>query len=381
MKKKVLIMAGYYEPAFKGGGPIRSIKNLVNNLCSEVEFYIIASDRDLGDDRPFENVIINKWHNVKNAKVYYTDKSTLNWRDVRKLIASVDYDVLYLNSFFSFRDSIIPILLNKFNLIPKKPIILAPRGQFSSGALILKNTKKRAYIEVAKKINLYRGIKWHATANSEKQDIKNIFGEEMSIDVVSNLNSNNNDLVYNKDLSKNSGSLKIIFISRIHPKKNLKKAIEILGYINGSVEFNIYGPIEDDKYWKECELLINNLPTNILVNYEGVLNHNQVNDAFNNNHVFLFPTLGENFGHVILEALTASCPIIISDQTPWRNLQDVSAGWDINLNDEDEFIKVIQYLVDMDNCDYQNLSKSAFEYGLSAVNNQTEIIKYRNLFK
>ena len=48
-------------------------------------------------------------------------------------------------------------------------------------------------------------------------------------------------------------------------------------------------------------------------------------------HVFLFPTLGENFGQVILEAMTAGCAILISDATPWRGLQEKGYGWELPL--------------------------------------------------
>ena len=41
----------------------------------------------------------------------------------------------------------------------------------------------------------------------------------------------------------------------------------------------------------------------------------------------VFPTRGENFGHVIPEALSAGTPILLSDQTHWE--QDASLGLQI----------------------------------------------------
>ena len=52
---------------------------------------------------------------------------------------------------------------------------------------------------------------------------------------------------------------------------------------------------------------------------------------------FFFPTLGENYGHVIYEALDSGCPVLISDQTPWRGLSEVGAGWDLPLDKPDLF--------------------------------------------
>src|SRR5690625_2299439 len=131
MKKKVLIMAGYYYPSVKGGGPIQSIKNLVDNLSGKIDFYIVAADRDLGDNHPFKKVKTNDWVKVGNAKVFYTNIANLTWKKTKRLINSIKYDVLYLNSFFSYKFSFIPSFFRKTKQISNKPIVIAPRGQFS----------------------------------------------------------------------------------------------------------------------------------------------------------------------------------------------------------------------------------------------------------
>lgn len=381
MKKKVLILADYYLPSIKGGGPIQSIKNLVDNLSDKINFYMVAADRDLGDDKSFPDIQTDEWVQVGNAKVFYTNPSKLTWRKTADVINSVDYDVMYLNSFFSFKFSTVPIMLNKMKRISKKPIVMAPRGQFSPGALGLKSGKKKLYIKLTKALGLHKNIKWHATANTEKKDIEVIFGKAENIKVANNLTANYRELNYNKNIEKKKGELKIVFVSRVHPKKNLKKAIKFLKDIDGKIEFNIYGPLEDKVYWDECEKVIEDLQENIEVLYKGVANHNEIMDIFKENYVFLFPTLGENFGHVISEALIGGCPIIISDQTPWRGLEKFHVGWDIKLKDEDRFVEVLQHCVDMDNEEYKALSKNAFEYGKKMSNSTDDILKSYELFK
>lgn len=380
MKTKVLIMTGYYVPSIKGGGPIQSIKNLVDNLADKIDFYIVTSDRDLGDNKPFNNIQVDMWVKVGKANVFYTDLSKLTWKKIRNIINSIDYDVLYLNSFFSYKFSIVPVILKKIKKIPNKRIVLAPRGEFSPGALALKKLKKQVFISLSKIAGLYNDIVWHATTQSEKLDIEKIFGGNINIIVANNLTANYDDLVYDKKIGKNEGELKIVFISRIHPKKNLKKAIEFLKNIEGKIEFNIYGPLEDKKYWAECLEVINSLPSNIKVEYRGIAPHDKVIQIFKEHHIFLFPTLGENFGHVIVEALIGGCPVIISDQTPWRDLEQVHAGWDISLKDEKKFIDVIQYCVDLNNEEYRFLSKKAFEFGKRVANVKREVDSYCKLF-
>lgn len=381
MKRKVLIIAGYYLPSVKGGGPVQSIKNIVDNLSENIDFYILASDRDFGDDKPFTNIKTEEWINIGNAKVYYTDIAKLTWRKTKKIINSINYDVLYLNSFFSYKFSIIPLLLNKMRIISAKRIVLAPRGQFAEGAFNYKRRKKNIYIKIAKALCLYKGVIWHATTETEKIDIQKVFGIKNDIRVAGNLTANYMNLTYNKKIEKKKGELKLIFVSRIHHNKNLKKAIELLKNVNGNIEFNIYGPIEDRNYWLECEEEIKRLPSNVKVLYKGVVNHDNVIEAFKSCHVFLFPTLGENFGHVISEALIGGCPIIISDQTPWRNLEERGVGWDISLYDESKFIEALQRCINMEKEEYDAMSKRAFHYGKLASNTQMDINNTYELFK
>jgi glycosyltransferase involved in cell wall biosynthesis len=335
---------------------------------------------DLGDDRPFPNIKTEEWLNVGNAKVFYVNPSQLTWKKTTEIISSINYDVMYLNSFFSYKFSIVPIILNKCGKLSSKPIVLAPRGQFSQGALSLKSKKKYLYIRTAKIINLYKDIIWHATAEIEKKDIEYIFGMRECIRVANNLTASYNELIYEKKIDKLAGELKIAFISRIHPKKNLKKALEFLKNVNGKIEFNIYGPLEDKVYWTECEKVIDNLSESISVSYKGIANHDSVIDIFKSHHVFLFPTLGENFGHVISEGLIGGCPVIISDQTPWRDLERVKAGWDIKLNEESKFQEILQLCTDLSQSQYNLMSKAAFEYGKLKSNIKEDISKTYDLF-
>ena len=96
--------------------------------------------------------------------------------------------------------------------------------------------------------------------------------------------------------------------------------------------------------------------------FHGKIEHERVRDVFAEHDLFLFPTLGENYGHVVCEALSAGCPVLISDQTPWRNLEDEGAGWDIPLSQTERFSAVLQQCVDADAECYSAMSDSARVY-------------------
>lgn len=380
MKKNILIFAGFYLPGVKGGGPIKSISNLVDHLSSDYNFYIVADDRDLGDEKPYEGIAIDDWNKTDNCFIFYTNKENLNIKKIKQIIDSIDIDILYLNSLFDLKLSIIPILMQKFGIIDIKKIIIAPRGNLSPGALQQKEGKKKLLIMFSKLLNTYENVVWHATAEMEKQDIINTFGEKSKIIVANNLTMNYQNMSYDKEIRKESGKIKIIFLSRIHPKKNLLFCLKLLNKIKEDVIFDIYGPIEDKNYWEKCKDIITSLPNNITVNYEGIVVSKDIIKTFSEYHIFLFPTLGENFGHVITESLISGCPVITSDQTPWNNLENEKVGFSIKLNDVVKYTKAIQKYIEMDEKEYSKISRLSFEFAQKNSNDSNTINSYYKLF-
>ncbi|WP_231118534.1 glycosyltransferase [Pasteurella multocida] len=87
----------------------------------------------------------------------------------------------------------------------------------------------------------------------------------------------------------------------------------------------------DQEYWNACLSLISKLPSHIEVKYYGIVENTKVQETISNYDLFFVPTQGENYGHVFIEALSSGTPILLSDQTPWRNLKDKGIGWDIPL--------------------------------------------------
>lgn len=95
--------------------------------------------------------------------------------------------------------------------------------------------------------------------------------------------------------------------------------------------------------------------------------------------LFLLPTLGENYGHVIHEALLAGCPVLISNRTPWRNLEALGIGWDLPLEDPEQFRTVLQYCLDMDSATYRPLSQRAYQYGANISSDATILEQNRQM--
>jgi glycosyltransferase involved in cell wall biosynthesis len=380
--QRVLTITGHYLPGYKAGGPIRTIANLVEWLGDEFEFRILTADRDLDDQQAFASITPGRWQPIGKAQVRYLSPSEQTWWQWRRWLHDIDYDILYLNGFFNPYTRA-ALGLRQLKAAPVKPIILAPRGEFSAGALGLKRHKKRAFLGWAKLSGLCENLTWQATNSAEADAIRAIFGSSvMRVVVASNLPTpiahGLADLPFRP---KAAGSARVAFLARIARMKNLDFALRALSAVVGDVEFNIYGPIEDREHWGQCLSLIGQLPANVSASYQGEVHPSQVQDIFGSHHLLFLPTRGENFGHAILEALQAGCPVLTSDQTPWRNLSDKMAGWDLPLAEPTRFTDTLNAVVAMDATDYQRWMQGALRFADEFVSNSDLLQTNRALFQ
>ncbi len=256
---------------------------------------------------------------------------------------------------------------------------LAPRGEFMKGALATRTLKKRMYISFVRLFNLYKNIIWHASSESEADEIKREMGSNIETKIA--LDVPNYSLLekkFERMNVKEKGKLKILFISVIVPKKNLKFAIEVLNKVDGNFTFDIYGPIKDEKYWKECLYAISPKIKD-RINYKGEINNSEIHNVYSNYDLFFFPTLGENFGHVVWESLALGCPVLTTNTTPWNVLEDFGAGWNIHLSEFNSFNEKIQSLVNYEENEHKKFVDGAFDYA-NSFNKQQKFNDNLDLF-
>jgi glycosyltransferase involved in cell wall biosynthesis len=296
-----------------------------------------------------------------------------------------------LNSWFADL-SVKTLWLRLFRQIPERPLVLAPRGEFSVGALGLKPLKKSAYLWLAHRVNLYKGLVWQASSAFEAADIqRQMTRPDLMVKIAPPVVRIATDLLNSADLApkaafsgpKQPGQLRIVFLSRLVRMKNLDLALQLLAKLSGQIQFDIYGPQEDADYWQECVQLIDKLPANVQARYCGQVLPNQVMQVFAQYHLFLFPTRGENFGYVILEALLAGCPVLISDQTMWHGLEQAGVGWDLPLTQPEQFRAAVQRCLAMDEAEFKAWSARARDYATNyaRAQAQTARVAYQYLFQ
>ena len=382
-RARFLTFVDNYLPGYKYGGPIRAVRNVVQALAEHAEFHIVTRDRDLGDVHPFRDVPTS-WSTVEGAQVLYVSPNELSVGGIGRIVRGLEFDGIYLNSFFSRLTSKV-LLLRRLGRLPDIPIVVAPRGELAPAALAIRAGRKRAFMRVARATGLYDGVTWQACSDHEAADIHAMLPRFCTgpgnVAIAPDFPAPSYLERYApRPMPKEAGRLDMVFVGRLTPMKNLLGALRLLGGVSGHVTFDIYGPIGDERYWAKCEALIADLPSNVQVAYRGMIHHTEVGRVLAAKDVFFLPTLGENYGHAIIEALGAGCPILISDRTPWRALEESGVGWDVALHDTARYCAVIDELIAMDATRHEALRRSALAYAQRVETDPVVLEQNRLLF-
>lgn len=377
-KSKVLILIDWFLPGDKAGGPIRSCANLMDHLGNDFDFSVVTRDTDYTDTKSYAGITSDAWNILPDGKsVYYISANQLNKDTISKLLSEEKYDVVYLNGIWSQAFTAWPIKQLKKSMFKGK-VIIAARGMLAPSALAIKATKKKLYLHLAKWRNDFSNVIFHATNLQEASDIRKAIGDKNQIVIAGNLPRK--ILESTKHASKSLGKLRIISIARIAPEKNTLYAIEVLSKVKVPIESDFYGPIYNEEYWKECKAAIEKLPSNVKLNFMGPISSGNIINLLAKYDLFFLPTRGENFGHVILESMQAGTPVLISDQTPWKNLESLKVGWDLPLESQEQFVKTIEGMVNLQIEDFVRLSENAIRFSEDYATSEKLIKENKKLF-
>jgi glycosyltransferase involved in cell wall biosynthesis len=299
------------------------VSHILDSAPTNLDLLLVTRDRDVGAPEPYPE-LSGRWIPRGRAAVFYLDtRSIVQWLRLTAELRRKRITLMYVNSLWDPCFSLLPLILSVLRILPVQNVLLAPRGELSVGALSLKARKKRWFLRVWRPLLSHMNLTWHASSEMEAADVRAVF---RSANVTICIDHTLPVLTAAETPRLHHVLPKFVYISRISAMKNLQVAIDALTAVSTPATFDIYGPLEDKKYWSACEQKIAALPDHISVTYRGELAPNQVVSTFGLYDAFVFPTLGENFGHVIAESLASSCPVICSDRTPWTAVLEAGGG-------------------------------------------------------
>lgn len=375
--KHIVIINPYFFPGFKAGGPVQSIVNLIGSLNKEYNFSVITSAYDLNEITPYANIKPDEWNEINLneivLKCFYAS-ANISRAKMKKLILETAADLVFINGLYSHSFFWNPLSFAKQLKVLGIHTILSPRGMLQQSNLAIKSFKKKPYLQLVKWLGFTNHISWHATDEQELIDIKKNFSNNAKVNIAGNIPKQPWLFSVN---NKSPHQLKLVFLSLIAEKKNLLKTIELIKRCNNQVSLDIYGPIKDTGYWQQCLIAIDDEKR---IQYKGAIIPNEVQNILSTYDAMILLTKGENFGHAIFESFSVGVPVITSHFTPWSNLQQKSAGWNIDIDDPDSIMHLLNALSDKNKEEWQAYNNGALSLAQAYFQQQNFSEAYKALF-
>lgn len=373
----LVICYDHFYPAYKAGGPIQSLTNLAVSLEKAYSICVLTSAHDLNEQAQLEVADTDTWTNVtlpgatETIRVWYASGKKQGITGIRDAVRKVNPDFIYLNGMFSYAFVLVPLLM--FRDIKT---VICPRGMLQKGALAGKAFKKKVYLGLLKLSGLCSKLIWHATNDEEKDDIIRIFGSRSRITVAGNIPAK--PLIRISFPAKEPGKLKLVYLSLVTAKKNLLQLVQVIAGSETGISLDIYGPVKDGMYWDKCREAIKGAQGRI--RYMGDVKPEMVQEVFSKYDASVLLTHGENFGHALYESFSAGRPVITSNFTPWNDLQEKKAGWNVDLSDNSRIASLFSELAAMYPGRFNDFCSGAHAIACDYYRHGFDIGTYRNIF-
>ena len=301
---KICFISEYFSPSY--GGQFTSVKGIID-MCKL---------------KNIDHVLIHK-----KSKIY-THKNNLE-KAIKKC------DIVHIFGGWTLFYVKISLLSLKY----KKKTIVHPMGFYEPWSLSQKRIKKYFAWKLYQKNLLNKSNLVHCASVNEEKSLKKLNNKVNTVVLPFGIDKKNIVKTVNIKLKK-----KVLFFSRMHKKKGLDKLIQAWNSVNNAEwKLDIIG-YGDQKYYKK---LLNNKKLKVKF-YKPFSSEKKKFQTFNKYDFLILPTANENFGIVILEALSRGLPVLTTNETPWSNIQEKNAGWIIN-NSLDELKLILNQIFNSSN--------------------------------
>lgn len=364
---KLLMTAWSFYPA-QEGGPSNALFWLASGLAKEgYQLRVVTTNRYI----PENTVPINQWHRIKGFEVIY---QSLDKGDELLYKELDNCDVL-------LTDGVCKVLY--FNLVlaalkKKKKVILSPRGELFESAInhkgVLYGFLKKSFIFFMRS-SFRNRVLFHATSEDEKNAILKYMGKRAHVAVIPNYM-----ILPDKVEVDVSAESYLLYVGRLNQIKNIHIIMSGLAqspaFMNGNVRFKLAGE-KTGEYYESLVRQAKELGIANKVEFLGLVTGAEKDRLYAGAKCLLLMSKSENFGNVIVEALSQGTPAIASKGTPWQQLDEKGAGWWIDATPE-RIAETTDKVLTMGGSEYANMRESAYTFSRD-FDVYTNIYKWVNL--
>lgn len=374
-KKRVLIIYRSYFPSLSHLGPATAIRNLINNMSGDYDFHVLTLNHEFSSGTPLFSGDVHR-ETRDSAVIEYVPRG---WRGLRILLQRLrnDFDVVDIHCAFDPLLSIPALVLCWLGFAKRSKIFHTPHGIFMDVIMSAAPLKKKLFCRMTDLLGLYGRVVHLAGSVGEKNDIRRNHIRSQNVMVVSQFVES--AAGHRVQRRKPPGELRIAFVGRVTVQKNLVFAINVLRELTVPSILDIFGELADDQYGRQCVEMIEAGVGRCQVTFKGNLEKSDLFAQLAQYDVLLHPTLGENFGHAIVEAMALGVPVLISDKSPWTDIADSDAGWSLPLSQPAAFVEKLRTIYEMSDA-WSVMSEGAIRYGHATFDSCRTANRYREAY-
>lgn len=318
------------------GGPARTVTSLCDSVASKGVETRIVTMKGADEELVFPS--------SRSVEVRYVVRRMNDFYRIRFLIVLLrivgvarkenrrviihDHGVWGWSNFCSF------VVSKRF----KVPLFLHPRGMLEPWSLQYRRIKKLVAMFVYQSRILRSVTLFIATSEQEAENIRALkYPGKIRVvpNGVHNLGEDKLSCEYKSAEPKTA-----LFLSRIHPKKGLEMLLSAWRDIKPrGWRLLIAGP-SDEKYLTKISTLVADNFDEGSVELLGPVYGNEKSELFKRCDLFVLPTFSENFGVVVVEALSYGIPVITTRAAPWGDIEKFDCGWWVDANTESLLVAI-----------------------------------------
>lgn len=343
---QIVLTAGGLSREF--GGPSRSIPGLASALSEEQIDVCLITCRPLSGhtspELPANDRVSSLLLPVRARRRDWAARRNGLFRAICKLPDS-SQTVIHDNGLWLPSNHAVA----RASRILRRPFLISPRGMLSAQALSHHGLRKKVAWRLFQQRDFLGASAIHVTSEAELNDVRRA-GYAGPTAVIPN-GVNLPSRISSRFASEESRTA--LCVSRLHPIKGLLNLIEAwqLNRPKGW-RLTIVGNSEDG-HEDELKEAVSKHKLKGVVDFFGPANEVDKENLYRTSDLFILPSLSENFGISIAEALAHSLPVITTRATPWSELVSHHCGWWIDTG----VAPLVRALREATNCDTDTLRR------------------------
>lgn len=290
-------------------------------------------------------------YTMNNCKIHYIG----TWKHLRtlkqqwiELLNNLQPDIVHINGCWIPTSA----LVQKWAQKKGYKVVLSPHGMLEPWIMQRHYwTRKWPAIKLYQQNAVKQADMIHVTAESEKENLLKL-GWNNRISIVAN-GINVQDIKIKTSWKR---GYKILFLSRIHPKKGIEFLLDAVPHLDKRLHVIIAGEGEAT-YIEQLKALAQERQITDRIQFIGGVYGDKKWELYQEADVFVLSTYSENFGIVVAEALASGTPVITTKGTPWAELESYRCGWWINIG-TDPLVTAMQSFLSLSESELESYGRN-----------------------